>query len=121
MTEQEENELICEKLLGWVRGPTTSRVLLGQAWQRANDPAVLRTPQFTTWADVGLILDAIVAKGGYYNLGMGSRDEPKEGPWVKLLIDSSAEWAKNYGRGETMPEAIRAAVLDAIASLPVSP
>lgn len=52
-----ENEAICEKLLGWKR----SSVI--EYWYPSQDHAgARRTPSFTTWADAGLILEALDAK-----------------------------------------------------------
>lgn len=52
-----ENELICEKLLGWVRAPSCGE----QEWLVVEDiddvPLQRTTPSFATWAEAGLILD----------------------------------------------------------------
>jgi hypothetical protein len=95
MTEQEENELICEKLLGWKRADG--------GWIKPDGfmYAGCGTPTFTTWAEAGLILDALRARettfGVYWDgdfctcdiLGMGSN-------------------------AETLPLAVRAAALEYI-------
>lgn len=62
-----ENELICEKLLGWVRAPSCGE----QEWlvvENIDDVPLQRTtPSFATWAEAGLILDALAAKKlGHY-------------------------------------------------------
>lgn len=63
MTTTEENELLCEKLLGWTRLPTFEG-----AWElRWNDGTVQGqqwplTPTFTDWASAGLILEALQAE-----------------------------------------------------------
>lgn len=50
-----ENELICEKLLGWIRClPGSKGARHGCTWSAYED-----TPSFTTWADAGLILDEL--------------------------------------------------------------
>lgn len=60
MSEQEENELICEKLLGWKRHEHN-----GGVWWELPAPtgeyasSQFRALKFTTWADAGLILDAL--------------------------------------------------------------
>ncbi len=59
---RQESELICEKLLGWER-------LAGAAWSVVwNDKTTRgqqwpRTPAFDTWADAGLILEALQNAG----------------------------------------------------------
>jgi len=57
---RQESELICEKLLSWVRVDSVR----GVRWRRASDSKlnfeVLQTPSFTTWAEAGLILDAMI-------------------------------------------------------------
>ena len=65
-----ENELICHLLLGWEVLPGIST--FGE--KRWNDKTALgdvwpTTPKFTTWADAGLILEALQSKmgGGSYN------------------------------------------------------
>lgn len=61
-----ENELICEKLLGWKR--TVRGKLSGcQFWN--TEPSQIRTLAFTTWEEAGLILEALQAKlaGGNFN------------------------------------------------------
>jgi hypothetical protein len=56
----EGNELICAKLLGWERWPDPQRPAF--QWRKlftATSWEVLQTPSFTTWAEAGLILDAL--------------------------------------------------------------
>jgi hypothetical protein len=56
MSEQDENELICEKLLGWRRN-------VAGWWCRPGEQINLEhTPAFATWADAGLILDALESR-----------------------------------------------------------
>lgn len=64
MNTQEENELICEKLLGW-RRLTHNGVTWWEVPSTAGEfqPCVLVTPSFTTWAEAGLILDALQVAG----------------------------------------------------------
>jgi hypothetical protein len=63
MSEQSENELICVALLGWEMLPGIST--LGE--KRWNDKTMLghvwpATPTFTSWAEAGLILDALQSR-----------------------------------------------------------
>lgn len=61
MSEQEENELICEKLLGWTR----AEQIRGRThWNQSGKYALftLPAPAFTDWASAGLILDAFAAQ-----------------------------------------------------------
>lgn len=57
MTEQQENELICEKLLGWTR----FAVYLGRhksyGWRLPSGAERLDELDFATWGEVGEILD----------------------------------------------------------------
>ena len=57
-----ENALICEKLLGWIRHNYPAND--SPAWEvpsKAGEfqPTIFVTPSFTTWAEAGLILDAL--------------------------------------------------------------
>ncbi len=52
LTTQQENELLCEKLLEWKRLVYTTKVM----WEHP-PTGVSDTPCFITWADAGLILD----------------------------------------------------------------
>lgn len=54
MSEQSDNELICEKLLGWTRDPEWQL----PAWKDGKEDRG-PTPSFATWAEAGLILDAL--------------------------------------------------------------
>jgi hypothetical protein len=66
MTEQEENELICEKLLGWKKGTFEGTSL--RRWDHEGKlicgPQYGWTPSFTTWADSGMILDWLMSHVG---------------------------------------------------------
>jgi len=73
MSEQEENELLCEKLLGWKRAK--HKGTFGQAmWY--DDPygsdgaqwSTCSTPSFRGWADCGLLLDALAKRGVSINI-----------------------------------------------------
>lgn len=56
-----ENELICKKLLGW--HPPGGHADIW--WHKPNGRIVPKDemPTFTTWAEAGLILDALRARG----------------------------------------------------------
>jgi hypothetical protein len=106
MSEQQENELICAKLLGWER-----RANIGTADGRAmwlHHPATkvgAPTPTFTTWIDAGLILDALERAGEYFEV---RRDE---GRW-ECLEALFVNWAAKHPTSG--PLAIRAAALEYI-------
>ena len=56
-----QNELICEKLLGWQRS-ARGAIVAWSGWHNG-------TPTFTTWAEAGLILDALAKTGQRPDLG----------------------------------------------------
>lgn len=100
---QAENEQICEKLLGWERR-SHNKIIWWQPSSMAGEfvPAVLVVPSFTTWADAGLILDAIAkTTSGVYVAFMGHA-------WA-VHIGFGQQWLAN-----TCPLAIRAAALEYI-------
>ncbi len=65
MSEQEENELICEKLLGWTAWQEPGKAL---QWKQLFDDGrgwtINDTPSFTDWASAGLILDWLMTNIG---------------------------------------------------------
>lgn len=91
-----ENEAICETLLRWKRSS-----ILGYWFPSHEHAGTVRTPSFATWAEAGLILEALQKKG--------TRTE---------LLDWGNCWEcriiGNYGIGlyDTGPLAIRAAALE---------
>lgn len=109
---QQENELICEKLLGWKRGL--------HLWKRPDgtyvDPKL--EPTFTTWAEAGLILDALAALFVRPRLAC---EEARKVPAASLY-----RWRCSIGRiglehtavANTAPLAIRETALKYIRSLP---
>lgn len=112
-TTQAEDELICEKLLRWKRAQSCG----AQEWY--DDPYgddgaqwhTVYTPSFDHWADAGLILDAFAPLGGSVVMYVPHHEHhwscsPPGGRDV-AVID-----------GDTGPEAIRAAALEYIRSLP---
>lgn len=87
---QAENELICEKLLGWTGS-------IRNGWRLPSGEAAIpefATPTFTTWAEAGLILEALQ--------DVGARK-------LELSIQ--------IGRGELTPQSIRSAALSYLRSL----
>lgn len=108
MTTQEENELICENLLGWKR-LTHNDVTWWEVPSVAGEfqPSAFAAPSFTTWADAGLILEAFEIKRELIDIALEEND------WlVEVGIDGHA------GRDTNGPKAIRAAALAYIRSLP---
>jgi hypothetical protein len=101
-----ENELICENLLGW------KRVGDGDCWEQHSAPwldsVTPSTPSFTTWADVGLILDAMSVANIGFELGHDTIDDE----WFCELQGRKSTWDK------AGPLAIRSAALGYIRSLP---
>lgn len=104
LSTQAENELICEKLLAWKRCPSCGE----QQWYcnyDRRDPTsgpfkTCVTPSFTTWAEAGLILEAI----------------PKDLEYVVGYCDIEKQWYCGQAVGadtyaDTGPLAVRAAAL----------
>ena len=63
MSTRQENELICEKLLGWARAENLHDARGRASWSQPTGPAIytVTTPGFATWAEAGLILEALQA------------------------------------------------------------
>jgi hypothetical protein len=59
-----QNEIICEKLLGWVKRPSDIPGISFSGWCVPNGPDE-STPSFGTWAEAGLILDALQSMAGW--------------------------------------------------------
>lgn len=92
-----ENELICEKLLGWK--PCSRHVVHGwMEWAVEPGPKFYRTPTFDSWREAGLILVAM-------QITMHRPD---------LL----AELADKLAEGVMTPSEIRAAAVEYVRSLP---
>jgi hypothetical protein len=87
VTEQEENELICKKLLGW---KFESQIDDGSDYWSDGTYNYFFTPSFETWYFAGKILDALQA----------SRD---------ALVISQLQY--KLGFGKLNPEEIRKAAL----------
>lgn len=105
---QAENERICEKLLGWERmssawpGPPrwNDKTLLGSQWPT--------TPTFTTWAEAGLILEAMINRG----LAIEMFYNPSAKQWEVGDVPIAFECQDESG-----PLAIRAAALAYLRSM----
>lgn len=63
MSEQEENELICERLLGWKRKNVNWSQSFSWVWD-INGHTRKATPTFTTWSEAGLVLDWLMSVVG---------------------------------------------------------
>jgi hypothetical protein len=110
VTKQEENNLICEKLLGWTRVPGNQYTSNLPYWQEHDS---IRTPSFTTWADAGLILEALVSRGVYVSVHHGESGDN----WKSVMHWNRYE-KMSCKFAITGPAAIRAVSLDFIRSLP---
>ena len=97
-----ENELICEKLLGWKRTDSRSPAIYVTDIEDVGRVA----PSFTTWAEAGLILHALRLKGQTF-FALNSR----EAGWYFDLPDGATQGYFHSG-----PLAIRAAALEYIRS-----
>jgi len=110
MTSQEENELICEKLLGWKLGGRNrfgTKMWLDNPY--GDDGAqwnTVVTPSFDTWAEAGLILDALSAAG----IRAGLENLPSD-HWAFRIFKGAV-----FQFGTTGPLAIRTAALEYIKS-----
>jgi uncharacterized iron-regulated membrane protein len=100
---QTENELLCEKLLGWIKHEYRDDSLAWEMPPKAGEyqPTIFYTPSFTTWSDAGLILDAL--------FDVHRRAYPDESV-TKLTI----EWDRS--KCSTLPTGVRAAALEYIRS-----
>jgi hypothetical protein len=102
MTEQEENELIAEKLLRWERIDSVT-------WRNPDgsfngEPL----PAFTTWADAGLILEALHARHVEVNMWT------KLGRWNVLLTPPDRPSIGAGNEAGCLEAIIRAAALEYI-------
>jgi hypothetical protein len=107
-----ENELICEKLLGLKKHCDRPDC---RDWYLPDDRRYWNNPSFTTWADAGLILDALREKA------LVTMTQLRDGVPQRCTIVTAYEPANDglhKGFGATTPLAIRAAALEYIRSLP---
>lgn len=106
LSTQAENELICEKLLGWekVLMPEDNYPAFKRSW--CHDP--IYAPSFTTWPDAGLLLEALAKRGVAIRVGTSD-----PGMWGCWLIEHPCQ-----ALATTAPNAVRAAALEYIRSLP---
>jgi hypothetical protein len=102
-----ENELICEKLLGWSKAQWFGD--WAGNWNRPDGGMCAGTPSFTHWAEAGLILDAFAKNDIAF-------DVYQDGEWS---VGFYGKHTKCHTRAsETGPVAIRAAALAYVRSLP---
>ena len=62
MTEQEENEAICLRLLGWIKVANATQekpAVWHEKLTATTGRGGMYTPTFTDWAEAGLILDTL--------------------------------------------------------------
>lgn len=106
-----ENELICEKLLGWrsMKVDHDARLWCVPPTRGFTRP----TPSFNTWADAGLILDALTARRDH-GWCLGDAEPARD---VRCFSMGIHGYKYNAIR-QTGPEAIRAAAIYFIRSLP---
>lgn len=107
MTPHEENELICEKLLGWkLAGRNAFKVKMWFCLPNGQDGEqyiTTSTPSFTTWAQAGLILEALSAKELYPRL----EQQRASGHWHCDILGGNG-----FGCNINPSLAIRAAALE---------
>lgn len=99
-TEMAENVRICEKLLGWTRSLKINNV---QMWHEA--PQGIYTPSFDTWAEAGLIMDALAKDRIPFDLY-------QDGKWDVVFYSKYV--THGMRASDTGPLAIRAAALEYI-------
>jgi hypothetical protein len=104
-----ENDLICEKLLAWKRSGTGESWGMQRSLWRTGSNELRGMPSFDTWADAGLILDALHARDvtfGVYRDGAGTSR------WnVQIAM-------RAYAFANSGPAAVRDCALRYIRSLP---
>lgn len=105
LSTQAENELICEKLLGW----TSDSLVKGRKWpwlDRHGNRRVV-TPTFADWASAGLILEALDDDGLAWILANGP-----DGDYEFRAVPHAMPDRVFYA--ETGPLAIRRAAIEYI-------
>lgn len=113
---RQENELICEKLLGWKRYVPDAHEGQDRRWKRAITlPGITgdvkeATPSFTTWADAGLILEALKARG-MDRLELSVDDE---GDWKCVVEWDRHQMHRSRYSSESAPLAVRKVALSYI-------
>jgi hypothetical protein len=136
---ESENELICEKLLGWKKllaasaGITRGTWIPGRngapgeyashdvpaqpaIWQGPMDPRThmsrggMLTPEFTNWMDAGLILDAFVKQRVSYGVQHKQWNILERGAVTVWLTRPGGKSLDEY-RGDMVPEVLRRAAL----------
>jgi hypothetical protein len=102
LSTQAENELICEKLLGWHRPPAPPPGCYNTIdWSESRT-----TPAFTTWAEAGLIIDRFEELAPVERVDSVSYSSCAERQMVDL--------AKLLRVGRLRPADVRAAALEYI-------
>jgi hypothetical protein len=104
MTEQAENELIAEKLLGWKSFKTPASIW----WVLPSGRKQFFTPTFETWAEAGLILEALTQKERHF-IDVWNTPSTDGQVW-QIAIQARGHTVRNYYRS-TGPLAIRSAAL----------
>jgi hypothetical protein len=102
--------LICEKLLGLTKHCRDEDCL---DWRTAAGKRYWGTPSFTTWAEAGLILDALISAGVYVSVHHG-----ESGDRWKAVFHWDRYESMTCKFAVNAPAAIRAAALDYVRSLP---
>jgi hypothetical protein len=103
LSTQAENEIICEKLLGWKR--VSSTATRSAYWREPSGGERLNTPTFTSWAEAGLILEALRARGLVCELQAREKEY-----WFGICWPISDNYVYDC-REDTGPLAIRTAAL----------
>lgn len=109
MSPAQENELLCEKVLGWRRHYAADNSFTGN-WHTP-DGFIYETVDFLNWGWSGLLLEAIAPKVSRLELDLADY-ETKDGQrwscgYVRVYDTDVDEW---YW-GASAPEAIRAMAL----------
>lgn len=96
---EEENERICEELLGWERVAGEGRLIGMIIWKPTPTTWCMSAPTFETWTDAGLILDAMMR----IHIAKHPELQPAESHCLSIEFHPD--------RHETVPAAIRAGAL----------
>jgi hypothetical protein len=114
VTEQEENELLCEKLLGWVRFPTNIAGAVPQWWKFA-DGSAKATPRFLDGDSMLLLLEALHKRSVIIHLQAMDTD-PDDFFCGGFTLHSHSDYLFE-AHGTTYPAAVRAAALAYVRAL----
>jgi hypothetical protein len=111
LSTQAENELICEKLLGFKKHCDRPEC---RDWYLPGGGRYWNNPSFTTWADAGLILEAFERRHADYDI---ERTETDTGYASTFRVFTDRTSQKTLRAG-AVPLAIRAAAIKYVRSLP---